>query len=177
MPTYHVAAPINKAEIEAVTLRLRGLLGCNDMKYLPVAKIIEHSLPGLLGDDYAFRVVDAAEMGANHAYAEPDENELVLRDDIYYGIVQGIGRDRMTAMHEVAHILLHTNNRLFRSMQSEPPPPWRDPEWQAKCFAGMIMMPTDLIAGYQSVGLIARDFGVSQAAATHRLSQMRHKRK
>jgi hypothetical protein len=172
MPTFTVASAINKAELEVVGGKIRNLLGCCEVKYLPVAQIIEHSLPKLFGDEFVFRVAGTTEMGNNHGFAEPDRKELVLREDVYIRLVQGCGRDRMTAIHEMSHLFLHTGNRLFRRMQDEPPPPWMDPEWQAKCLAGVLMMPAALLTGYATTNAVSRDFGVSTDAAQTRLRQI-----
>lgn len=172
MHAFQEAAPISRAEIEDIGWRVRSLLGYTEDRWLPVAHIIEHTLPGLYGDEYAFRVAEIEEMGGNHGYADPDSCELVLREDVYKRMVDGHGRDRMTALHEWSHLILHPRRRLYRRMRADPPPAFRDPEWQAKCLAGTIMMPVGLLDGCHSIGQIMEDFGVSEDAAGYRLKQL-----
>jgi hypothetical protein len=172
MKPFQEAAPISRAELEEIGWRIRNLLGFTTQRWLPVPHIIEHMLPELYGDEFSFRVGDFNEMGTNHGYADPNERELVLRSDVYAGLVEGRGRDRMTAVHEMSHLILHRERRLFRRMREEPPPPYRDPEWQAKCLAGTTMMPVQLLSGCTTVTEVADEFGVSTSAAAFRLRQV-----
>jgi hypothetical protein len=172
MQAFQEAAPISRAELEDIGWRVRSLLGYTEDRWLPVPHIIEHTLPQLYGDDFTFRVGEMDELRGNHAYADPDSCELVLREDVYERMVDGQGRDRMTAIHEWAHLILHPERRLYRRMREEPPPPFRDPEWQAKCLAGTIMMPIPLLEGCRSIRQIIEDFGVSEDAARYRLKQL-----
>jgi hypothetical protein len=169
---FQEASPISRAGLEDIGWRIRELLGFTKERWLPVPHIIEHMLPQLYGDDFVFRVEEIADMGENHGFADPNGCELVLRADVYDGLVDGRGRDRMTAIHEMSHLILHRQNRLFRRMREEPPPAFRDPEWQAKCLAGTTMMPIRLLEGSKTVSQIVEEFGVSDIAATYRLRQI-----
>jgi hypothetical protein len=171
MQLYQEAAPINRRELEIVGWQVRELFGCTSDCWLPVPHIIEHMLPELFDGDFVFRVGEHRELGSNHGYADPDGHELVLREDVYEGLVKGRGRDRMTAVHEMSHLFLHPKQRLYRRMGEEPPLPFRDPEWQAKCLAGTTMMPEQLLDGCKTVNEIVDRFGVSEQAARYRLKQ------
>jgi IrrE N-terminal-like domain len=173
MQIFQEAAPVSRVDLEDVGVRIRRLLGYTEKKWLPVPHIIEHALPQLFGDDFAFRVAEPEELGADHGYADPDSKELVLRADVYAGMIEGRGRDRMTGMHEVSHLFLHPRSRLFRRMREEPPPVFRQVEWQAKCLAGATMMPAQLLAACSSVREVAKEFGVSMDAADYRLRQIK----
>jgi hypothetical protein len=170
--TFREAAPISRRELEDIGWKVREVLGFTEHRWLPVAHVIEHMLPQIYGEDFAFRVGLMSEMGSNHGYADPDQRELVLREDVYDGLVEGRGRDRMTGVHETSHLILHPGNRLFRTMREERPPAFRDPEWQAKCLAGTIMMPVRMLDRCNSRLQIAREFGVSDDAAATRLKQI-----
>jgi len=172
MQLYQEAAPINRRELEVVGWRIRELFGFTTDYWLPVPHMIEHLLPTVFDGDFMFRVGEYSELGSNHGYADPDEHELVLREDVYEGLVRGQGRDRMTAVHEMSHLFLHTKPRLYRRMGKEPPLPFRDPEWQAKCLAGTTMMPERFLAGCGTIGEIVRRFGVSEQAARYRAKQI-----
>lgn len=172
MQTYQEAPSMNLRQMEKMGGDIRDFLGVTGARWLPIAKIIEHILPEKYGDAYCFRVLTRAEMGDNHGYADLDDGELVLREDVYDGMLANVGRDRMTATHEMCHLYLHDRARLYRRMSPEPPPPWRDPEWQAKCLAGVIMMPAPMIKGCVSIRQIVTEFGVSEPAARHRVRQL-----
>jgi Zn-dependent peptidase ImmA (M78 family) len=172
MHIFQEASPISRAELEELGWKVREILGLTKEKWLPVPYILEHSLTELYGDDFAFEVKTMNEMGANHGYADPNQRELILREDVYDGMVLGRGRDRMTGVHEMSHMILHPGNRLFRRMREEKPPPFRDPEWQAKCLAGTTMMPIRMLERAKSIRGVARDFGVSEDAAKTRVRQL-----
>jgi hypothetical protein len=172
METFQEASPISRAELEDIGWKVRELLGFTSNKWLPVPHIIEHMLPTLYGDEFTFRVGTHRELGDNHGFWDPNECELVLREDVYDRLVEGHGRDRMTGVHEMSHLILHPKNRLFRRMREERPPPFRDPEWQAKCLAGTIMMPVRMLSDCGSCAEVMRQFGVSEAAAQTRLRQI-----
>jgi hypothetical protein len=172
MQIFQEASPISRAELEDIGWRFRRLLGFTAERWLPVPHIIEHMLPQLFGDTFVFRVGEHSEMGTNHGFADPDSGELVLREDVYDRLIDDCGRDRMTAIHETAHLILHRSKRLYRRMREGPPPPFRDPEWQAKCLAGIIMMPIPLLDECVTIREIVDDFGVSEGAATTRLRQL-----
>lgn len=172
MQLFQEAAPVSRADLEHIASRFRTLLGYSEDRWLPIPHIIEHALPKWYGDSFTFRVAEADEMGSNHGYADPDGQELVLRADVYDRMVEGYGRDRMTGMHETSHLILHTQRRLFRRMREESPPPFRQPEWQAKCLAGAIMMPASMLTGCTTVREVVEEFGVSDVAARYRLKQL-----
>ena len=173
MQQFLEASPVSRAQLEALGLPFRRFVGCETDRYLPVERIIEHSLPTIIGDEYVLDVLDADEMGSRHGYMQVSQRRLALRADVYEGVVEGRGRDRMTAIHEVAHLILHPDRSLSRTMSSVRPPAYRDPEWQAKCLAGAIMMPAPLMLGMTSVRTIGAEFGVSPDAAAYRAKQLR----
>jgi len=171
---HYEAAPISTRELEQVAVRVRELLGYTGIRRLPVAQIIEHALPTWFGDDFEFRVGTRAEMGTNHGHADPFRHELVLREDVYEGMITGVGRDRMTAIHEFSHLVLHGHGRLYRRLAPSRPPPFRCPEWQAKCLAGAIMVPASMIdCRTWGAHQIAQEFGISVPAAEYRVNQIR----
>lgn len=170
---YLEAKPISRAELEELGWRFRVLVGADADRWLPVERIVEHSLPKLLGDEYCFEVRPTQEMGTRHGLTEVGGKRLVLREDVYDGLVRGHGRDRMTAVHEIAHLILHPEPLLSRRLEAGRPPAYRDPEWQAKCLAGTIMMPHRMVGGLTSVSQIAAEFGVSGDAAAYRAKQLR----
>jgi len=168
---YNVAAPISRVKLEHIALSIRKFLSCEDELYLPVPEIIELVLPRL-NPDYQFLVLTQAELGSNHGMSYPDQSTLALREDVYEGMVAGRGRDRMTAMHELSHLFLHHQGGLGRTMSDYKPQTFRDPEWQAKCLAGAIMMPSTMVALYDTTSEVATVFGVSNDAAHYRRRQL-----
>ncbi|MFR8644446.1 MAG: ImmA/IrrE family metallo-endopeptidase [Monoglobus pectinilyticus] len=75
----------------------------------------------------------------------------------------------MTVMHEIAHYLLLCVNgvKLQRNFNKQVVKAYCDPEWQAKCLAGEIMIPAHLVAGMDLFDVIEK-CGVSRDAAVIR---------
>lgn len=169
---YREAPGMTLAQIGASSSRFRELLGL-DEPFLPVIQVLE-KMHVVFGEDASFEVAEAAHMGTNHALADPDAKTIWIREDVYEGLHSHSGRDRMTVMHEMAHLILHPGMAFARRMSLRPPDPWRDPEWQAKAWAGAVMMPHkygNRILQMRA-DIVAREFGVSVAAAETRQKQL-----
>lgn len=101
-----------------------------------------------------------------HAFYDLIQKRINIRESIYLGACNDIGRDRFTLAHEVAHALLLSKNKVFlrRSFDGQPALPCVDPEWQASCYAGELLMPYDLCRD-MSIKEIMDQCRVSEAAA------------
>jgi Zn-dependent peptidase ImmA (M78 family) len=161
--------------IEESAWRFRQAIGATREPWLEVERILEHALSLIFGEEAHFEVRSMAEMGSNHALADPDTKYMLIREDVYQGVCSHKPRDRMTIIHEIAHFILHGRMRLARRMSGAPPPPYRDPEWQAKAFAGAVMVPRSMVPDPWNVdaAFLAREFGVSLPAAQIRLDQLK----
>ena len=98
---------------------------------------------------------------------------IKIRSDVYEGACNGVRRDRMTIAHEFAHFitLCVCGFRLARSFGNVDVPPYCDPEWQAKCLAGELMIDSDLVKG-MSRSEVSEKCGVSYDAAKLQLSKI-----
>ena len=72
----------------------------------------------------------------------------------------------MTIAHELGHYftICFCGFKLERNFTNKKIKAYRDPEWQAKCFAGELLVPAHLMKGC-SVGEIIEECGVSYDAA------------
>ena len=104
--------------------------------------------------------------GAGKLRSEKEENGK-SRWGRYDGACNGEGRDRMTIAHEIGHYftLCFCGFKLERNFGGGKIITFRDPEWQAKCFAGELMVPAHRVKG-MTVDKIAEKCGVSFAAAS-----------
>lgn len=173
--TYIEAPPMSLLAIEAVAWRFREAIGATNTPWLEVERVLEHALSLVFGDNAHFEIMDIADMGNNHALADPDGKHMLIRADVYEGVCANRPRDRMTIIHEIAHFILHGRTQLARRMSAVPPEPFRDPEWQAKAFAGAVMVPRQMVPDPWGVDaeFLAVEFGVSRPAAEIRLAQLR----
>lgn len=171
-----IASPMSLSAIEASAWEFRmKTIGADAPPYLNVVRLLEFGLPAIYGDEAHFQVHTVAEMGSDHALAYPEEKCIYIREDVYERLHGHEPRDRMTVVHEFAHLRLHGRGRLARSMSSARPEAFRDPEWQAKAWAGAMMVPNVLVPDPWRVDerTLAREFGISLDAAVQRLRQLR----
>jgi len=103
-------------------------------------------------------------MGNDHGRTFPDQKRIILREDVYEGLTEDSYRDRFTAAHEFAHLLLHTETRLSRRPVSVPLKRYENPEWQANRLGAALLMPSGFFRKCKSVQEASARFGVSRDA-------------
>lgn len=151
---------------------IRKKLHLENVLRFPAVEFLE-SLPALIGDNslYYDCVNDSAwDVPDVHAYYDLEENCIRIKESVYIGAARhNNGRDRMTVTHECCHVLLlrHSGLTLTRNFTGNVPA-YRDPEWQAKCLAGELMVPAPLVRN-MSPSDIATECGVSLQAARYQL--------
>ena len=140
--------------------------------YFPIVNVLE--VIHIFDDDAHFEIVEANELEPNeHAVTDINTKTIKIRSDVYDGACEGVGCDRMTIAHEFAHFitLCVCGFRLARSFDDAPIPTYCDPEWQAKCLAGELMVDSDLVKGMSAIE-ISVACGVSLPAAKMQLSKI-----
>lgn len=168
------AAPVSGAGLEETALQMRRFFGVADRPFFPILEILEHVLPIAFGDDYSFEIGDVDDLGPEHGRTYPDERRVILREDVYVNLTEHRGRDRFTAVHELAHLVLHDRRRLSRRLSSSGPlKTYRDPEWQANRLAGSLLMPRDYFQNCKRITEVMELFGVTKDAALVRARQLK----
>ena len=148
------------------------MLDLTDELYFPIVEVLE--LLHKFDEDSHFEIVETDELEENeHAVTDIISKTIKIRADVYEGACNGVGRDRMTIAHEFAHFitLCVCGFRLARSFGNVHVPSYRDPEWQAKCLAGELMIDSDLVKG-MSRSEVSEKCGVSYDAAKLQLSKI-----
>lgn len=169
------AAPLSRQDIRSFALQVREGLGFGSIPYVDVEVLLDLVLPRVL-PDFAYAICPRAEMGNNHGLASPDARWIKLREDVFERACGGAGRDRLTIIHELAHLLLHTKERVMLRRAVGAPMSYRDPEWQADCFAGEFLMSAKLLDGCRSIADLVNRFGVTPTAAEVQWKQFRNAR-
>jgi Zn-dependent peptidase ImmA (M78 family) len=165
------ARPISRSKIREFTNYLRVILKIDNITYIPVLKILEHTLP-MIDENFNYDICSEEEMGKNHGLTIPEENLIKIREDIYHRARKGSGRDRFTIMHEIGHYLLHSQNRIALASNRDGVEikTYEDPEWQASAFAGEFLMPKNICEN-MSVDEVVDKCGVSRRAAEVQLKK------
>lgn len=111
------------------------------------------------------------------AFVEFAPPRMTLSESGMRRLEAGHPRTRFTTLHELSHLWLnHRGKPRFRmaakAQRIEVIPAHSSGERQADVHAAFALMPTELVGDYRDADSIARDFGVSKAAAQIRLSQI-----
>lgn len=156
--------PRSQDNIFGVALAVRRDLGIQTDAF-PIAEVLEFVMPQAF-PGFALEVAEKHEMGLNHGLTIPAENVIRFRSDVYDGMVEGRGRDRFTASHELGHWLMHRNVPIrFHRVEHGQLPAYKDSEWQANRFAGALLMPPDKMVTCRSLDEVVERFRVSRDAA------------
>jgi Zn-dependent peptidase ImmA (M78 family) len=145
---------------------VRSKLGidCN-AKYIDVTWVLEQL--NLFDPEFSFEIVDDDELEPSvQAKTNPIEKKIYIKESVYIGAINNNGRDRMTIAHELLHLLLHQPEVLTLYRRTEDLPLYKNPEWQAECFAGELLMPYEAIQTMTEEDIIS-ECKVSESAARY----------
>lgn len=155
----------SRKELREVAYSFRALFGLQDFLYFPVVEILDVLCEVFSG--FTYEIVEDNIFPSNiHADTDIQTGTVRIKQSVYDGACSGEGRDRMTIAHEIGHyfMLCKCGFRLERNFTKKKIPSFCDPEWQAKCFAGELLVPAHL-AWDMSVEEIVIKCGVSKDAA------------
>lgn len=165
MTDYFVEAK-SRAELRDLANEFRSTLGLENTLYFPIVNILD-VLAVMYPGKFSYEIVNDCELPKDtHADTNIQTGHIRIKESVYNRACNGEGRDRMTIAHEIGHFLTlcicgFSLERNFRKMKC---PAFRDPEWQAMCFAGELMVSAHL-ARSLSPNQIAQKCGVSLDAA------------
>lgn len=155
-----------REEIEEQAWTTRAQLGLAPRERVPVARILENVLPDLI-PDYDFTVAEEGELGAAEAVTDLNRPRITFSPKAYDGIYRDEPRYRMTGMHELGHLLMHTRQHVGLAFMRKYDA-LVDPERQADVFAAAILMPEFAFREVTSIEQAMELFGVSRDAACRR---------
>ncbi len=164
--------PKSRKDLRRLAKEIRKKFGLDKEVYFPVVQLLE-ALPSVY-KDFNYEIVEDSDLSKKtHALTDINEKVIKIKESVYDAACEGSGRDRMTIMHEICHYitLCQLNFTLARSFEQDEIPVFCDPEWQAKCLAGEIMMPADKIYD-MNPDEVSEKCGVSWPAAVFQLSKI-----
>lgn len=165
MRTGFTVPPLKKRHIydtaATVRERFRPLMGKG--AWVPIEMIYE-ALPLLL-PGFRLEVCDRQEMGDDHGQTFPEKLLIKLREDVYIGMCDRVGRDRFTGAHELGHLFLHRSAGFARRALEPGAPVYVNSEWQADTFGSAFLIDERRLEMCRSLDEVQQTFGVSEAAA------------
>ncbi len=167
-----LADPLSRMDIRRMTTEIRRSFDLQNQLYFPVLHALE--IFPIIDETFFYEVVEDDQLPHDtHAEYSVENNCIRIKNSVYIGAYNGFGRDRMTVAHEIGHYILIRQHgiKLSRSFGNTIET-CRDPEWQAKCFGGELLIPACLVKGmapYQ----VAVKCGVSLDAAAYQLTKIK----
>lgn len=167
-----IVQPLSRMDIRRLANSVRKQTGYFDKAYFPIVRFVELVLP-TLRPGFTFYIGTESEMGCNHGLTIPEQNLIIIREDVYERAYNGEGRDRLTIAHELGHYLMHSPEKVVyaRVASGGTVPVYCQPEWQADAFGGELLVPAHLMRGKspQEISLLC---GVSLQAAKCQCKKM-----
>lgn len=130
--------PMSTQALRGIADKIRDIFVEPGQIEFPIMDVLEFRFAQLV-PDFVFDVQDRDAMGHDEGRVIAGSNTLILRQDIYEGAWNGVGRDRFTACHELAHYLLHREVAFSRT-RDDGDKIYCDAEWQADTFAGTLLV-------------------------------------
>ena len=121
-------------------LKNAGIINVLELLDVYLPKVYEYRVQ-LIGSDKSVQLEGAV---------IPEKKKILLPEQVYNGIAENNPRCLFTGAHEIAHVILHSNQLKNRALidlitngfnRKEDIKPYEDPEWQANYMAGAILMP------------------------------------
>jgi len=162
-------------EVRRIAERTKAEFGISRRRPVNILRCLESgSVLTLYGrKKLIFLVVDDSELGGAYAKTEFTKGVVTItcRRSVRDRAVVGVGRDRMTLAHELAHAVLHHSVPLFRVVGADGATDLSQDgahtsaEHQAKVFAAAFLIHDEDAAKMASAQEISEQFGVSLTAA------------
>lgn len=157
--------PKSRTDLREIAYLFRKWLSLEHVLFFPVVEVLD--LLSLINNDFNYEIVNDDILPNNtHADIDIKTGLIRIKESVFIGACNNRGRDRMTIAHEIGHFVLlcQYGFKLERSFSLEKIPAYQDSEWQAKCFAGELMIPAHLVKGMSKREIVEK-CGVSPDAA------------
>jgi IrrE N-terminal-like domain len=173
-PSGMKVAPMSYKKLEAVAEGVRPYLpattgSSGETWTIDGRLVLEDTLPRA---GFNFHIARVDELNQCAAFAMPEQNLVVVREDVYEGLFAGEVFSRSTVVHELSHIVLRHAVTLHRGAPVGEHQFYEDSEWQANALMAAIMMPIPACAAAHSATQLAMMCGTSVQSATYRIENL-----
>jgi hypothetical protein len=175
MSGYDLFVPsISREEIKAKAFDWRYAFGLESTWAVDIPRILEHDLPKII-PGFALRVLLAEAMAGDEARTHHTVPAIDIRVDVYERLCAWDGRARLTAAHELGHLVLHSGEsrpRAVVEIKANTIPRHRSSERQAYDFAASFLMPESIVRQFDSPAELAAGCKVTPRAAEVRMREL-----
>ena len=172
----YVVEPKSREDLRMLARFFRKMLGLEKEVYFPIVELLDVLCE--LFPKFSYEIVDDSIFPDNvHADTDILHHHIRIKESVYEGAVDGNGRDRMTIAHEIGHYLTLClcGFKFQRNFKKADIPAYKSPEWQAKCFAGELLIDYELTKNMK-ISEIINACGVSLPAAKYQYIKMHERR-
>lgn len=159
-----IAEPTSRFKIRKIVQFVRNSLGLTDFVFVPIVELLDVLT---VVCDFNYEIVPNNSLPKQiFATTDVSTRTIKIKEAIYNKAIRGDGFARFTIAHELGHFFMFCvfGFSFAENPSGEPVPAYRDPEWQANCFAGEFLMPYNLVKNY-SVNELMKKCCVSRSAA------------
>lgn len=157
-----IVARRSRASVEALAARDRQTLELGPFDRVDMAVLMDSVLPDMI-KNFSLEVEFDHLMEGREAFTDLRVPTITFSNKTWDNLERNEWRSRMTAAHELGHLLMHTG-RWVGFVEDGLYDPLSDPERQADIYAAAFMMPEVAFRRSQSVAEAAHFFGVSKGA-------------
>lgn len=141
----YIADPLSRKDIRKLANSVRELFYFENEMNFPIVQVME-----FLSNKGTFNleICTFDDMGSKLGETIPSENLIKLREDIYDKACEGDGFSRSTCSHELLHWIQHREGTVSFYRKEDDlknRKAYEDPEWQANCFSGELLVPKHLV--------------------------------
>ena len=168
----YVVEAKSRIQLRSLASILRKYLGLENELYFPIVELLDVMYE--IFPRFSYEIVPDSTFPPNvHADTDVMNHHIRIKESVYNGAAEGNGRDRMTIAHEIGHYftLCFCGFQFQRNCKNESVAAYRSPEWQAKCFAGELLIDFDLVYNMQPYEIVDK-CGVSYEAAYYQYNQI-----
>lgn len=168
----YVVEAKSRGDIRGLARILRKTLGLEKEIYFPIVELLD--VLCMIFPRFSYEIVEDGIFPENiHADTDVMNHHIRIKQSVYDGAAEGVGRDRMTIAHEIGHyfMLCCCGIKFQRNFKKESIPTYKSPEWQAKCFAGELLVDAKLTKDMNPYEIVEQ-CGVSIDAAKYQYRKM-----